>query len=173
MLSLIASYVVLAAAGVGTKEACPPQPAAELMSLSYDSFDLSDGPTAWRVLLNRECVDVAVATLQAYRQVNEARLTSEQRSEIHFHMGQALAMSGRNADSIPHFKQAAATGGSAEWLAYIAAHLAFAQKDRPALERALAAYEKAAKPESMRLRFIRGFLQCIDKPYMEAAHCGV
>ena len=153
--------------------ACPSAPAAEQTSLSYDKFDTGEGPTAWRSLLNRGCVDTAVATLEAYREANEAQMTPEQRSEIHFHMGQALAMSGRNADSIPHFQHAAAVGGSAEWMAYVDAHLAFVRKDRAALVRALAAYEKAANPESMRLRFIRGFMKCVDKPYMEAAHCGM
>lgn len=167
------AVLVLFVAGADSAKPCPSKPAAELMSLPYDAFDIGDGPAAWRLLLNRGCVDTAVATLEAYRQANEAQMTPEQRSEIHFHMGQALAMSGRNADSIPHFQHAAAVGGSAEWMAYVDAHLAFVRKDRAALVRALAAYEKAANPESMRLRFIRGFLKCVDKPYMEAAHCGM
>jgi hypothetical protein len=167
------AVLVLFVAGADSAKPCPSKPAAELMSLPYDAFDIGDGPAAWRSLLNRGCVDTAVATLEAYRHANEAQMTPEQSSEIHFHMGQALAMSGRNADSIPHFERASTSSSSAEWKAYVAANLAFVRKDRPALEQALTDYGKMSSPTSTRLGFIRGFLKCIDKPYMEAAHCGM
>jgi hypothetical protein len=98
-------------------------------------------------------------------------MSREQLGEINFHMGQALTMSGRDKESIPHFLRSAKIGGSAEWSVYVAANLAFVRKDQAALAQALADYEKLVKPGSMRLAVIRGFLHCIDKPYMEAAHC--
>jgi hypothetical protein len=170
VLALAAAFVPGAAE---SPKVCPREPAAELVSLPYDAFDRGDGATAWRTLLNRNCVDAAVATLKAYQHANQARMTPEQCDEISFHMGQALAMSGRDADSIPYFERATRPSSSTEWRAYVFAHLAFARKDRGQLERALAEYEKAASPTSMRVSVIRGFLKCIDKPYMEAAHCSM
>jgi hypothetical protein len=143
------------------------------MSLAYEQFDTGSGQDAWRTLLGSNCVDVAVATLKAYEQANLGRMSAEQRDEINFHMGQALAMSGRESESIPHFERASTSSSPAEWKAYVAANLAFVRKDRPALEQALTDYGKMSSPTSTRLGFIRGFLKCIDKPYMEAAHCGM
>jgi len=150
---------------------CPSGPAKDQLRLNYSAFDTNAGPPAWRSLLARGCTDTAVATLIAYRDANRSRMTRTQLGEINFHMGQALAMSGRDAEAIPHFLQSAKLGGSAEWTAYVAANLAFVRKDRAALGKALGDYEKLAEPGSLRLAFIRGFLRCIDKPYMEAAHC--
>ena len=160
------------AAAIAAASPCPTAPAADLLALHYDAFDTSPAERAWRSLLGRSCVDTAVGTLTAYRAANASRLTAEQRDELTFHIGQALAMSGREKESIEHFMAAAGAGSTAEWSAYVAANLGFVRKDRAQVEQALAAYEKIAKPDSMRLGFIRGFLRCLDKPYMEAAHCG-
>jgi len=141
--------------------------------MDYGAFDTSSAPDAWRSLLNRGCVDAAVATLETYRARDPARMTLEQREELSFHTGQALAMSGREREAIPHFRRAASRGSSAEWSAYVAAHLGFVRKDRKQIERALVSYERAAGRSAMRLGFIRGFLRCLDKPYMEAAGCGM
>jgi hypothetical protein len=152
---------------------CPGQPAKDLMTLDYEAFDTNGSQAAWRSLLARGCTDSAIATLIAYRHANQPRMTRDQLGEINFHMGQALAMSGRDPESIPHFERSAQLGGSAEWTAYVAANLAFVKKDKAALARALADYERLVKPGSMRLAVIRGFARCIDKPYMEAAHCAM
>ncbi|WP_156029701.1 hypothetical protein [Sphingomonas sp. URHD0057] len=124
-------------------------------------------------MLDRGCVDAAVATLQAYRKADAGRMTSQQRDELSFHVGQALAMSGREREAIPHFESAVSRDSAAEWSAYVAANLGFVRKDRKQVEDALAAYEKVAGQTSMRLGFIRGFLRCPDRPYMEAASCGM
>jgi hypothetical protein len=151
---------------------CPTVPAAELMALPYDKFDTGDGPSAWRNLLDRACVDAAVATLVAYREANARRMTSEQKDELSFHIGQTLAFSGRDSESIPHFEASAGPDSTAEWRAYVDATAGFLRKDRDRVERALATYSNVA-PGSMRLGVIRGFLKCFDKPYMEAVHCGM
>ena len=152
---------------------CPASPSPGLIALQYDRFDTASGDLAWRTLLNRGCVDSAVATLKAYRLTNEERMSEEQRYELTFHIGQALAMSARDPEAVPYFEAASGPASTAEWSAYVAAHLGFAQKDRALVERSLAAYEKLARPGSMRLTVIRGFLMCLDKPYMQAAHCGM
>lgn len=166
------SSLILAAA-VAAASPCPTAPGTDLLSLSYDAFDTSSTEHAWRSLLGQGCVDSAVATLTAYRHANAAHMTAEQRNELTFHIGQALAMAGREKESIEHFKKSAAAGSTPEWSAYVAANLGFVRKDRAQVEQALAAYEKIANPGSMRLGVIRGFLRCLDKSYMEAAHCGM
>ena len=163
--------LLIAAATAGIP--CPAAPADSLLKLRYDAFDTDAREYSWRNLLARGCTDIAVATLVAFRDANAVTMTCEQLGEINFHMGQALAMSGRDRESVPHFERSATFGGSAEWIAYVAAHLAYVRKDRAALQRALAEYEKTVKPGSMRLTVIRGFVRCIDKPYMEAAHCAM
>ena len=152
---------------------CPTAINPALLAKPYVQFDTAPGDLAWRTLLNRGCVDSAVATLKAYGQANGAQMSDEQRQELTFHMGQALAMAAREEESIPHFEAASGPTSSAEWSAYVAAHLGFARKDRALLAQSLAAYEKLARPGSMRLTVIRGLLKCLDKPYMEAAHCGM
>jgi hypothetical protein len=163
-------YLSLTLAPVAA-ESCPAEPAAALASLPYDQFDTASGETAWRTLIGRGCVDSAVATLKAYRSANAAHMSADQMRELTFHMGQALLMSDRDSDSIAYFEAAAGPGSTAEWSAYVQAHLGFARKDRALVEAAEAAYAKLVPPQSIRLRFIRGFLKCVDKPYMVAAHC--
>ena len=87
-----------------------------------------------------------------------------------FHSGQALALAGREADSIPYFEQALAIEVSAEWRAYVEATLAFLRHDSQALEQARDRYRSIA-PGSMRLGFIGGMLACPDEPYARAVHC--
>lgn len=152
--------------------ACPATPAAELVALPYDSFDTSDAGAAWRTLLNRGCVDMAVATLEAYRATNRGRMTPEQMSELSFHIGQTLAFAAREKEAIPHFEAATNSALTAEWIAYVDATIGFLRKDRAKLQTALARYEKLA-PGSMRLGIIRGFVACFDRPYKEAAHCAM
>jgi hypothetical protein len=166
------TLLILLAAQTGSPT-CPARASKELLLLSYDAFDTNSGQSAWRNLLARGCTDTAVATLVAYRDTNQGRLTRVELGEINFHMGQALAMAGRNAEAVAHFEQSAKLGGSAEWTTYVAANLAFVRKDQAALQKSLTEYEKLASPGSSRLAFIRGFLRCIDRPYMEAAHCGM
>ena len=162
-----ALFLVAAAAD----PSCPAAVDPALLAMPYAQFDTASGDRAWRTLLNRGCVDSAVATLKTYRQANAERMAGEQKQELAFHMGQALAMAEREAESIPYFETASGPDSTPEWSAYVDAHLGFARKDRALIEQSLAAYEKLAKPGSMRLTVIRGFRKCLDKPYMQAAHC--
>lgn len=164
--------VAMLAAGSNSAE-CPTKADASLMELAYDAFDTSSGKLAWRTLLSKGCVDAAVLTLETYRARNSKKLTAEQRHEMSFHTGQALAFSGRDRESIPHFESAKGAESSREWSAYVDATVAFLRKDRPRLESALHRYEKLVSPTSMRLGVIRGFTRCLDKAYMEAVHCGM
>lgn len=143
------------------------------LTLSYEAFDSVPEPYGWRALNASGCTDAAVALLESYRQANETRLSSEERREIPFHIGQAFAFGGRDQTAAPYFNQADSPDAPEEWRAYVAAHVAFFQHARPALEQARARYAAASKAGSMRLKIIDGFLACLDKSYVEAAHCGM
>jgi len=142
------------------------------MSLPYVEFDGAPAPHGWRTLNSAGCTDAAIALLNAYAESNAARLLPEDALEIWFHIGQALAFAGRDQAAIPYMEKADRADAPEEWRAFVAAHLAFLRHDRAALEAARRRYAKAA-PNSMRLKFILGFLACPDKTYMEAAHCAM
>jgi len=148
---------------------CPSQVDRAELELSYERFDSSQ----WRDLLSRGCVDAAVALLQAYREANASRLTSDQVLEMYFHVGQAYAMSGRETESIASFEHAQGANAPQEWSAYVGATLAFLHRDAVALAAERARYAAAPHSSSMRLGFIDGFIACPDRPYMEAVHCGM
>lgn len=141
-------------------------------SLDYAAFESRGEPYGWRYLIQVGCTDAALSLLAAYATANEARLTVEQRLELAFHSGQALAFAGRDAESIPHFERAISEQISSEWAAYVVATLAFLRRDAPALAAAREAYATIA-PTSMRLTIIDGFIACPHEPYSKAVHCAM
>ena len=148
----------------------PPQEASASIGLSYEAFDGQSGPHSWRSLLDTGCVDSAVTLLSAYSSANDVRLDQKQRLELQFHIGQALAMTGRVDESIPHFVKASAPEAPAEWRTYVEATLAFLRRDSEGLAAARLAYARIA-PDSMRLRIIDGMVACPSEPYAKAVHC--
>ena len=150
--------------------AVPADEAKRLVALTYDKFDVAEGPFGWRQLNGSGCTDAAVALLDRYRAERSADLTADQRSELACHAGQALAFAGRGSAAIPFLEAARAIGGTDEWLTYIAGNLAFLRKDRAALRWARDHYAQIS-PASDRLGFLDGFLACPDKDYMAAAFC--
>ena len=165
-MSLGVALLVAAAA------ACtiPSSEEAAQTALPYGEFDGRDGPFGWRALAAAGCVDSAVSLLARYAEANRSRLASAQRREIAFHIGQALAMAGREQEAIAALEQALDAEAPAEWATYVQATLAFLRRDLPALQAARGSYAALA-PGSMRLRIIDGLVACPDEPYMKAAHC--
>ena len=143
------------------------------VGLTYSEFDGRAGRAGWRQLIARGCADEAVTLLQRYRAVNHDRFTAAQRQEVAFHIGQAYALAGRDAEALLAFELALGADLTAEWRSYVEATLAFLRRDRAALARARAAYAAAPGADPMRLKVIEGFLACPDRPYMEAAHCAM
>lgn len=148
-------------------QTCPSAPDQSQLSLDYAAFDAA----GWRNLLGQGCADAAIAQLAAYRDANAARLAPEDLRELHFHIGQTLAFSGRDSASIAHFE--AARGGPDEWAAYVDAALAFLKRDADALAAARTRYAAAQGASAMRVAVINGFLACADASYSEAVHCGM
>jgi hypothetical protein len=165
-MSLVVPLLV-AAASICT---VPTDEKAMQLSLPYATFDSRGGPYGWRNLNASGCTDAAVSLLAAYSGANTSRLAGVELREIAFHIGQALAMAGREQEAIAHFEKAQDAGASAEWRAYVQATLAFLRRDAAGLATARETYAAIA-PGSMRLRIIDGFVACSGEPYAKAAHC--
>jgi hypothetical protein len=165
-MSLLAS-VVLAAAAVCE---VPSSEEAAQRALPYPAFDSRSGPFGWRALAAVGCTDLAVSLLARYSQTHRDRLAPAERREIDFHIGQSLAMAGRDQEAIAPLEQALDAEAPEEWAAYVKATLAFLRRDAPALRAARASYSALA-PGSLRLRIIDGLVACPTEPYMKAAHC--
>jgi hypothetical protein len=164
--------IAAALLAAATSCAVPQADVSVQTSLDYGAFDSRGEPHGWRYLIQVSCTDAAIALLAAYATANEARLTAEQRLELAFHAGQALAFAGREAESIPHFERAISEQTTSEWEAYVTATLAFLRHDASALAAARKAYATIA-PASMRLKIIDGFMACPHEPYSRAVHCAM
>ncbi len=142
------------------------------LALPYENFDSGDGQPSWRQLLDKGCTDAAVQLLTRYDEANAAKLSADQRSELAFHRGQALAFAARDAESLPHFENALAFGVTDEWTTYVSATIAFLRRDQDGLQQARVRYSAIA-PGSMREKFLRGLEACPSKSYMVAVHCAL
>ena len=165
-MSLAVAVLVAAAA---TCTVPSPEEAAQL-ALPYAEFDSRSGPFGWRALAAVSCTDLAVSLLARYAEANRGRLAPAERREIAFHIGQALAMAGREQEAIAPLEQALDAQAPPEWAAYVKATLAFLRRDPVALLAARESYSALA-PGSARLRIIDGLVACPTEPYVKAAHC--
>ena len=163
--------IALLALGAGAC-AVPAEEASTQAALPYAAFDSRSGPYGWRALSASGCVDAAIALLQRYRDANPTRLGADEARELAFHVGQALAMAGREPESIASFEAAQGADATPEWRTYVEATLAFLRRDAAALAQARSRYAALA-PGSMRLRIIDGFVACPDAGYARAAHCAM
>lgn len=165
---MIATYAALLA--TATSCAVPQAEVSMQTSLAYEAFDSRGGSYGWRSLVESACTDAALSLLAEYVTANEARLNDEQRLELAFHSGQALAFAGREAEAIPYFERATSVETTPEWKTYVAATLAFLRHDTLALASARKAYATIA-PTSMRLAIIDGFVACPHDSYSKAVYC--
>jgi|SRR3954468_2394238 hypothetical protein len=166
---MLAAFLILAPAPQNC--AVPETEAHRQLAEPYDRFDGEAGHFGWRELLSRGCVDAALQLLNRYDTEHAASLSTETRGEMTFHAGQALLMSGYRLEAVAPLRKSLAIGGTDEWLAYVAAHLAFAEGNNRALKRARDRYARIS-PGSMRLNFLDGMVACPTKPYMDAVGCG-
>jgi hypothetical protein len=165
------SLLVATAFAAGVSCALPATEIARQVSLPYATFDTMGPPYGWRYLSGAGCTDAAVGLLEGYANANARDLNPSAAMELPFHIGQVLALAGRERDSIAYFEQSVARGGD-EWRTYVAATIAFLKRDADVLASARARYASLA-PESVRLRFIDGFIACPNEPYAKAVHCAM
>ncbi len=163
---------VIATVFAATTAAClvPPAETTAQLALGYAAFDGQNSRYGWRTLSGSGCTDAAVALLTTYAETNVGRLTREQQRELAFHIGQTLALEGRDREALRHFERAQSAEATPEWRNYVGATIAFLRRDAAALATAREAYAAIA-PGSMRLRIIDGFMACPANPYAKAAHC--
>ncbi len=164
------SLAVALLAAAASMCAVPSSEEVAQRALPYAAFDSRGSPFGWRALAASGCTDAAVDLLAQYSEANRDRLAAAEAGEIAFHIGQALAMAGREQEAIAPFERALEPQVSAEWAAYVRATLAFLRRDAAALHAARTSYATLA-PGSMRLRIIDGFVACPTESYMKAAHC--
>jgi len=169
---LLSSLLFVAAAASSGPCIVPSTELSRQASLAYPAFDGQATPYGWRHLSGSGCVDAAVALLTAYKGANANRLSPAEAMELSFHVGQVLALAGREQESIPHFERSLGSTATAEWRGYVEATLAFLKRAPEALKAAHDRYSSVA-PGSMRLRFINGFLACPNESYAKAVHCGM
>ena len=93
----------------------PASEEAAQTALPYSEFDGRDGPFGWRALAAAGCADSAVALLARYAEAHRGRLALAQGREIAFHIGQVLAMVGREQEAIAPLEQALDAEAPAEW----------------------------------------------------------
>ena len=167
---MLLSLLIAAAAGIASSCAVPPAELERQAALVYSTFDSQPPPHGWRHLSAMGCTDAAVSMLSAYAAANAGGLSAANAMELSFHIGQVLALAGRENESIAYFERSLQTTATAEWSAYVQATLAFLKRDTAAVRVARNAYAAVA-PSSMRLRFIEGFLACPNEPYAKAVHC--
>ena len=167
---MLLSLLMVAAAGAGSPCAVPPAEPARQATLAYTSFDSQAAPYGWRYLSGVGCTDAAVSMLTGYAAANNDGLRPGDAMELSFHIGQVLALAGRDAESLAHFEHALRPAATKEWATYVQATVAFLKRDAVAVRAARDEYALVA-PGSMRLRFIDGFLACPAEPYAKAVHC--
>ena len=187
MRAILLSIVLAVLLGAGPAQAesadCTLAPAERerLLSLDFNSFDQSQ-EDGWRPWGYKECDEVVETLIGEYVTRHATTLMPRQKAILRFHAGQILSFGGREQDALVYFRQsyeAEDTAGTmVDWNAYVDATIAFIEKDRPAVEAALARIMQQAPPEGQFLEIfgpkpvnswvVKGFLDCFDKPYGQA-----
>src|SRR5450432_2505818 len=149
------SLAIALLAAAASMCAVPSSEGVVQQALPYAAFDSRGGPFGWRALAATGCTDAAISLLAQYSEANRSRLAAAEEREIAFHIGQSLAMAGREQESIAPFERALDSEAPLEWATYVRATLAFLRRDAVALQAARESYASLA-PGSARLRIIVG-----------------
>lgn len=120
---------------------------AAMLALSQNDFDQNPSG-GWRVIAQKEeCLVVAADLINEYRTVHALEA-----SILYWHEGQLRAMVGQNSEAIALFEKSRSESdvGSFGWNYYVAATIAFLQKDQDALREARELLSQVEKPQNMR-----------------------
>lgn len=118
-----------------------------MLALSQKDFD-QDPSGGWRAITqNEQCFRVAADLISEYRTVHALEA-----SILYWHEGQLRAMVGDNAEAVALFEKSRneSDAGSFGWNYYVAATIAFLQKDMGALMEARELLSRVEKPQNMR-----------------------
>lgn len=111
----------------------------KLLALSFEDFDQRTD-SGWRPYLDAGCTQAAAELVEAYIDRYPGRAAAH--PVLHFHAGQVRAFLGETASAVAHMRRAVAAndaaerGHGADWSHYVAATIAFLEKDKAALEAA-------------------------------------
>lgn len=156
-----------------------------MLALSQNDFDQNPNG-GWRAIAQKdECFIVAADLINEYRTVHALDA-----SILYWHEGQLRATVGDNAEAIALFQMSRSESGvdSFGWNHYVAATVAFLQKDKDTLMEARELLSRVEKPQNMRpsvdtngnpiefswppnLDVVDRFITCFDEPY-EVAYSG-
>ena len=145
---------------------------AENSRLSYNDFDQA-GTTSgsFRQLSEGRCALAAADAVEDYL-ITGPRPSEGQHRNLLFHMGQSLAIGGREREAarvLASSLSAASSGGEFDWNTYVVGTWAFLVKDGARLE---AAHSKLAastdRGNIINGRALAGLMNCFNKPYAEA-----
>lgn len=144
--------------------------AVAALRLSYQEFDQTPH-SGWRVLAEDAKRMIEAATLIEAYLASHSELDRFQRSNLHWHAAQALALAGDSAAALKHIPSARLDPEPSDsplcWNDYVAATEAFLQHDRAKL---IAAKERIAKnkPADPNLAIVASLLVHFDEPYSKA-----
>jgi hypothetical protein len=177
VLALSAAVVLggsaLSAAGeAGSCALAAPDREARL-SASVAVFDDSMDPAkSWRPIMTNGCPDEAVGLLKEYLVRHGASMSGPEVRQMHFHMGQVLAMFDRNGEAAGFLPAAIdpapADAAARQWNAYVRGTLAFLTGDSEGIRRAIEAY-RAEGQATDRAAVLEGLLKCPNTSYMAAS----
>ena len=130
-----------------------------LINLSLDDFDQSSEGFR-KHYANYELLSLIIPE---YIQVN--KIADNQARNLHWHLGQIHAFNDNYEAAITEMKQSYA-GGPIYWKCYVDGSIAFLEKDKPALEKALSTLRQ--QDNQMNIEFLEKFLKYFDQSYAEA-----
>jgi len=130
-----------------------------LMGLTLDDFDQSyDG-------FRQYSDDYELVSMLIPEYISENRLTAIQSRNLHWHLGQIHAFNQNYQDAVREMKQSY-EGGSTTWRCYVDGSIAFLERDRVALQRALNTLSE--QENQMNLEVLEKLLKYFDRSYLEA-----
>lgn len=153
-----------------------------MLALDQQAFD-QDMDGGWRVLAQQEgCALAAADLIREWRHQKRAHA-----SILYWHEGQMRAFAGQTDEAVALFEltyKDPAFDADYGWNHYVAGTIAFLERDRERLERAMADLNAVPKPSNAtftrpdgtvidmpwppNLRVLEAFERCWDKPYAQA-----
>jgi hypothetical protein len=141
-------------------------------TLAYEDFDQTGSTRAsFRQLSTRRCEAAAAEVVEHYL-INGPALDPKQRRNLIFHMGQSLAMAGREREGawvILGALDSAPQEGGLDWNDYVIGTWAFLIKDRPRLEEQISRLTaKNTRGDQINASALGGLRACFKRSYSAA-----
>ena len=149
-----------------------PEQTASFMQQDYDTFDQK--PQGWRSLYTEggACNLTIALLIDSYHLGHQGQLVPWQDRILYWHAGQAFGFINLYDLAILRFRNTfdpeEATPPEFHWNAYARATIAFLQKDRAALQKALDEFVNTAPAEVNNFKLVERFVRCFEASYFDA-----